>query len=62
MSEKLFFLNKKEMSKDNMTPFFFCLKMMCEGVVPRTVVPILQMRVKMVNWNKEWNLVSEDIY
>ena len=50
MSEKLFFLNKKEISKDNTTPplSFFCLKMMlCEDLVL-----ILKMRVKMVN--KEW--------
>lgn len=38
MPEKLFFLNKGELCKANMTPFGFCLQMMCEDGVPETVV------------------------
>lgn len=46
-----------------MTLLFFCLKMvLCEDVVPRAAVPSLQMKVKVVKWNGEWNLIPDDIY
>ena len=46
---KLFFLNKKEISKDNTPLFFYCLNMMLH----EDVVLILKMWVKMVS--KEWD-------
>lgn len=40
-----------------------CLKVvLCKDVISKAMRPILQMRVRVVEWNENWNLVFEDIY